>query len=245
MPAMTPSEAAVATAGPINRIGAGFMSDPDTYRRGRELGLELMDFYVNGRAGFLAGADAAVVQAILMFFEPSLIRRHWEAAEPGQRATITEEWAQAAARWADRKVVGDVDHDRLADLSGRLMAGASTAGAPLFAGWRRLPVPDSATARIVHHLNGLRELRGALHAGALLATGLRPLEGVGISQPHMFETFGWTGDRPTIDDDTRARWQQAEDGTNRAMAHIFEVLTQSELDEFVELARAMRITTEV
>ena len=58
-----------------------------------------------------------------------------------------------------------------AALVGRVSDAAPVAGAPLFAGWRALPEPDDPRALALHRLNGLRELRGALHGAAVLTVG--------------------------------------------------------------------------
>lgn len=240
---MTPEEAATATAEPTSQIGSHFMLDAATYARGGELGFNGMDFYVAGRGGVLGEVDADIVAAAFYWFEPSGIRSGWEAGTkvmPPRQAA--EEFARCAATWAESHVPDDLDAARLAELAGRVVEQASPSGAPLFAGWRRLPVPGSPKAQAVHHMNALRELRGALHGGAMLATGLRPLEAVLVRQPYMAALFGWQEPFPDVSN-LNARWDEAEAGTNRAMACAFEPLSDGERSELVELAGTLHAAT--
>ena len=99
-------------------------------------------------------------------------------------------------------------------------------------------MPDAPKAAALHHLNGLRELRGGLHIGAVLAAGLRPLEAVLVKAPFMAGIFGW----PEPYDDVSAlgdSWQQAEDGTNLAMEAVFAPLDDADRAELVLLVEAV------
>jgi hypothetical protein len=106
-------------------------------------------------------------------------------------------------------------------------------------GWRRLPLPSEPRALAVHHLNGLRELRGALHGGATLATGLTPLEAVLVKQPYMAPMFGWAEPHPDVSA-LSDRWQEAEDGTNRAIATAFATLDEAEREELAALVEQLQ-----
>lgn len=232
---MTPNETANRTAPGIGDLGSKFMLDSATYKRGAELGFAGLDFYVVGRGGVLGDVPADVVTAAFGFFEPATVRSNWEAGTqvlPPRRAA--EEFAGCAHRYAEEHFPDTLDAGRLADLAGRVLAAADVAGAPLFGGWRSLPVPDSPKARALHHVNGLRELRGGLHIGAVLAAGLRPLDAVLLQTPHMAPIFGWP--EPHADVSGLADvWQQAEDATDRAMAAAFDVLDERERAELCEL----------
>jgi hypothetical protein len=237
---MTPEETARATAEGVSTIGSHFMLHGGTYARGGELGFAGLDFYVTGRGGVLGPVDADVVTAAFAWFEPAMVRANWQ---PERASEAALEFAQCAYRWADDKLAGaDVDLARLGELAGRVAEGASPAGAPVFAAWRRLPLPESATALAIHHMNALRELRGGLHAGAALAAGLRPVEALLVKTPHMAPLFGWT--EPYADVSGLAgQWQQAEEGTNRAIAPAFAVLDESERAELAELVAAAHAAT--
>lgn len=232
---MTPEDAALATADGITGVGGRFMVDPETYSRAAKDGFSRLGFYMAGRAGVLGEVDAAVVEAALLWFEPSTVRTNWEAGlavMPAADAAMS--WAQAAHRWGELHLADEVDAPRLAELAEAVVVGADTAGAPVFAGWRELPPPRSPKARAVHHLNGLRELRGALHGGAVRAVGLRPIEALMVKSPFMARTFGWKRPYPDVTE-VCDRWQAAEDGTNRGMARTLAVLSEVELVEFTKL----------
>jgi hypothetical protein len=236
---MTPIETAARTAEGIVTLGTAFMMDGDTYTRGAELGFTGLDFYIVGRGGVLGDVDADIVVACFGYFEPTMIRTNWEAGTKvlGPRRAA-EEFAACGHRFAERRFPDDLDVTRLADLAGRVVESASAAGAPLFAGWRRLPVAGAPKARALHHLNALRELRGGLHIGAVRAAGLRPLDAVLVKAPVMAGLYGW----PEPYDDVSAlgdTWQHAEDGTNRAMADAFSVLDARERAELCHLVGAV------
>jgi hypothetical protein len=236
---MTPEETAAATAPGVSTIGSHFMTNGATYARGGELGFDGLDFYVTGRAGVLGEVDADVVTAAFAWFEPGMVRANWK---PERATEAALEFAECAYRWGEKKLPDDVDLERLGDLAGRVVAGASVAGAPLFAAWRRLPLPSAPKALAIHHLNGLRELRGGLHAGASLAAGLRPIEALLVKTPHMAPLFGWTEPLPDVAG-LDAQWQQAEDGTNRAIAPAFASLDDAEQAELAALVAAVHEAT--
>ncbi len=234
---VTALDAATTTADAIGEIASHFMLDPATYARGAELGFDGMDFYVAGRAGVLGDAPADVVVASLVFFAPDGVRESWDrAAAVMPRRQAAEAFADCAHVWADAHLPDDLDAARLAELAGRVVDGADAALAPVFAGWRLLPVPAAPKARAVHHLNGLRELRFALHSAAVLSAGLAPLEALTFRSPYMVQIFGWA--EPWPDDrltESGASWHAAEAATNRRMAKALAVLPRDELDELVEL----------
>jgi hypothetical protein len=234
--------AATETASAVSSIGSHFMMDGGTYKRGAELGFAGLDFYVAGRGGVLGDVDADVVAAAFTFFEPDHIRTQWElgrAVMPAAKAA--DEFAACCHAWAEAHVPDDLDAGRLAELAGRVVAGARPACAPIFAAWRALPVPTSPKAAAVHQMNALRELRNGLHAASVVAAGLTPVDAVALRTPHMAPLFGWSELPDTSE--VGAPWEQAEAATNRAMAHAFEVLDEAERDELVELANALHAAT--
>ena len=52
-------------------------------------------------------------------------------------------------------------------------------------------VIDRHKALALHRVNALRELRGALHGAAILATGVTPHGAVARRTPYMLGVFGW------------------------------------------------------
>jgi len=235
---MTPEEAAVASAEAVSHLTARFMLDAATYIHGGSLGFEGMSFYGAGRGGVLGDVDADAVTKAFVFFEPGNVQTQWDAGGkvmPPAKAAL--EFQACASKWAEDHIPDDVDVATLASLAERIAAAADATGAPVFAGWRDLPVPTSPKAAAIHHMNSLRELRFARHAQAVLDLGITPKDAVLHRQPHMYALFGW-GDPAGLESKITADWDQAENVTNAAMAKALSVLSSDELDTFVALANA-------
>ncbi len=237
---MSAFELASRMAKPIGDLPANFMLDAGTYERGNELGFDGIDFYVAGRGGVLGDVDASVVSAAFVFFNPAMIRQRWERGldvMPPSRAAL--EFASCLHSWSQSHLSEGPDFRRLAELAGRVVAAASVAGAPLFAGWRSLPEPEDGVSLALHHINGLRELRGALHGAAVLAQGLDPLIAILIRTPFMAPIFGWEEPYPDVELAKEA-WCRAEAATNVASARVLgAVLDDKEQDEMAELLEAV------
>jgi len=79
----------------------------------------------------------------------------------------------------------------------------------------------------------LRELRGGIHAAAVLTVGLRPLEALVVQAPAMATLFEWP--EPFPDPAPFAeRWKLAEARTDRVFGRRLAVLDDVERDELVE-----------
>ncbi|MHB8328423.1 MAG: SCO6745 family protein [Acidimicrobiales bacterium] len=232
---MNPEDAAARTTDAIAYLPAGFMLDGATYERGGALGFDGVDFYVAGRGGALGDVDGSVVAAAFVFFNPTTVVDGWERARkvmsPPESALA---FAGCCHAWAEGHLPDDVDYSRLAELQGRLIAGSSPAGAPLFAGWAAQPEPASPKALALHRMNVLRELRGGLHGAAVLGHGLSPLEALVVKTPFMASLFGWEEPLPDAEPH-KAAWDRAEESTNRALIRTFAVLDEAERDELVDL----------
>jgi hypothetical protein len=231
---MTPEQSAVASAAAVTGIASHFMLDPATYATGADLGFEGMTFYVAGRGGALGDVDADVVTATFIYFHPDMIRAGWDGtAAVMPRLAAAQAFAECAHRWGRNHIPDTFDAAGLAALAGKVVAGASSAGAPLFAAWRSLPEPDDAPALVVHRMNALRELRGGLHGCAVMAAGLAPEDALALRTPYMAALFGWP--EPGDVAQHQQAWDQAEAATNVAMAAPMSVLTDDEREQFVAL----------
>lgn len=231
-------QATIATADAVSAVGSHFMLAGDTYKAGAELGFAGLDFYVRGRGGVLGEVDADVVTAALAFFAPGHVRTQWETGRAVMPAVeAAGAFAAAAHAWAERHVPDELDSVRLAELAGRVVAGANVACAPVFAGWRALGAPTDPKQAALHHLNALRELRFALHAAAVTTAGLTPLQAMSLRSPQMIPLFGWDG--PVEVAGLEPVWQAAEERTNQAFAPALDGLSESEREELVELSNAL------
>lgn len=231
---MTPEQAAHDTRAAV-ALGGAFMVDGATYARGAELGFEGLDFYVAGRGSALGDVTAEVVTAAFVFFAPATVAEAWaRSAAVADRATTAAEFAACCHAWGRARLPETATTARAAELLGPVVAGASVAAAPLFAGWRALPEPADPRALLAHRLNALRELRGALHAAAILTVGLAPVEAVSVGSPAMFGIFGHEGP-PADPEPLRDRWNLAEARTDRMTGRAYGVLAAEERAELVEV----------
>ncbi len=246
---MTPEQAVEATYRAVHDLPAVFMLHGSTYGRGAELGYEGIDFYGCGRGGPLGDVDADVVAASFVFFSPSYVREVWErGASVESREQAARSFMECGYAWARRKLSAEsggamsaADLVRLAELLTVLVDGASPACAPLFAAHRAMPRPgvDDAAALVLHLLDSLRELRGALHGACVVAAGITPLEALAMHTPQMVPIFGWPDLAPVDAPNLTDRWDEAEVATNRAMAKVFAVLDSAALDEVATLCGAL------
>lgn len=236
---MNTAEFAEALKPAVSALPSNFMLDGATYAKGAELGFEGMDFYVGGRGGVLGDVPADVVTATFVYFEPDGIRDGWDRSGTVMaRERAAAEFATCAHEWARAHLADGPDYRRAADLLDRVVQGASPAGAPLFAAWRSLDEPADDKALVLHRLNALRELRGGLHAGAILAAGFQPLEAVMLSTPYMAAIFGWPEPHPDSSV-MQIAWDGAEESTNVAFGRALEVLDEAERAELLALCEAI------
>jgi hypothetical protein len=235
---VTPEQASHETRDAVAAWAGEFIQQPPTFARGAELGFEGFDFYVGGRGGALGDVPAGVVVAVFTFFGAELIRDAWNRAGTVMlRHEAAREWAESAHAWA--RTLGDsTDWARLAELSGRVVAAAPEQGAPLFAAWRTLAEPGDAAALAVHRMNALRELRGALHASAVLTVGLAPADAVAAFNARLLPVLGWPATHSDLAP-LKERWQLAEARTDRMFGRHLGVLESGEREEFVEICKGL------
>lgn len=215
---------------PLDRLGGGFMRSREVVAAGEAAGYRGWQFYAAGRLGVLGDVDAGVVIAAAAFFAPGLLRRAWDGARAVEpREDSVRRYAAAAHAWADRRLAGFDSAARLAELLEPVVAEADVALAPLFAGWRAVPLPDDPAARAVQLCHLLREHRGALHAVAVLAEGLTPLQAI-LTGPHGADGaryFGWRGSLPDCGPAQREARERAEARTDELAGRCWGVLGQA------------------
>jgi hypothetical protein len=239
---MTPLETVAATKQTVSKSGGAFMLHPATMQRGEELGLQAFPFYYLGRCGVLGDVEPEIVPTITVFFPPALVAKSWRKGRAVlSPADAAEAYAEACRDWGRTHLAAAEGLNRLCELAERVAAAADPAANPLFAGWRALPLPDDAPGRAAQILNVLREHRGGLHALAVRASGLTPLEAVvGNSGVDAARFFGWPEPYPEPDAEVVQRLERAEALTDELASPAYEVLDEAELLELVELCAGVK-----
>ncbi|HLL67934.1 MAG TPA: hypothetical protein VK453_19800 [Micromonosporaceae bacterium] len=238
---MTPEQTAGAAKRAVNDLGGAAGNDPRTMRRARQIGLTGWAFYVAGRGGALGDVRAEIVAAALGFISPDAVQDGWEAATRVlPPLEIAMESRGQCCRWGRDNLATFADLTRLVDLTERIVLSAEAAGAPLFAAWRAMPMPDdapAAQAAVLLHL--LREHRGAAHLMAVRASGLTPLEAIlaGPAGEAGATAFGWQPPYPAFEPLVRKRaWAEAL--TDRIAGEAYRVLDAGERIELAGLLDA-------
>lgn len=245
-----PRTTAAALKGPIGKLGGGFMLSRETKALCEQTGLGPRELYFRGRCGVLGEVDADVVTSVAVFFPPEHVKESWEGGRRLPVDKAVEMYAQACHAWGRRRLGEHPECARMVELLERVVGETSSVGAPLFAGWRAVPLPeDDAPGRAAQLLHLVRELRGGLHATAVLAEGLHPLEATLAAQhtgtpltdvatgEMVAKFFTWPEPYATPSPLTVERRRRAEERTDDLMVPAFSVLNEAESDELVALVR--------
>ncbi|WP_406673339.1 hypothetical protein WBK31_26195 [Nonomuraea sp. N2-4H] len=243
-----PRTTAAQVKGSIGQLGGGWMISREVKAVCDEYGLGGREFYFRGRCGVLGECAADVVTSVAVFFPPEHVEESWNGGRKLATDRAVELYAAACHQWARRKL-GDYDGcARIAELLEPVVEQASPVGAPLFAGWRAVPLPDDPPARAVQLMHLVRELRGGLHANAVLAAGLHPLEAT-LAADHDATPFGrrsgedlarffqWPEPYEKPGPEVVAKRAAVEEATDDLMAEVFSVMSDGESDELIELLR--------
>lgn len=230
-------DAVRAAGGPIEEIGALFMLHPETFAQSAERGYpHPFAGYFAGRGGVLGAAEASTVDAVFAVFEPSVVTMFWEQGLPvlgpaGAAAFYNDQIAD----FGRKHLTGAEGLDRIAELGLKVIESAPVIGLPLFAGWKQMPLAEDTEARAMQVMFRLRELRGGIHTGALVLSGLTAVEAHMLNKGTEYcAFFGWSEPFAT-GEDKREEKQALDEATDRRMAEIVSAVLSS--DEAAELAR--------
>lgn len=233
-----PQQAAGAARQAVSELGGAYLECPRTLRRARQLGLTGWAFYVAGRAGALGDVGADTVAAALGFIAPEAVRDGWESATrviPAQQ--VAGYLRLECCRWGRENLTAFFDLQRLVDLAEKIVVGAETAGMPLFAAWRAMPVPDGDIgARAAVLLDLLREHRAAAHLMAIRISGLTPLQAIlaGPEGRAGATAYGWQPPFPAVQPLIK-RWTWSEALTDRIAGEAYQVLSLAERHDLVRV----------
>ncbi|WP_246609671.1 SCO6745 family protein [Nonomuraea rhizosphaerae] len=243
-----PRTTAARVKAPIGQYGGGFMVSREAKAVCEEHGLGAREFYFRGRCGVLGECEPDVVTSVAVFFPAAHVEESWLGGRKMPVEQAVELYARACHEWGRRKIGHFDGCARIAELLEPVVRDAPVAGAPLFAGWRAVPLPDDPPARATQLMHVLRELRGALHANAVIAAGLTPLEAT-LAAGHDATPFGqvtgeaiakfflWPEPYPQPSPAVVSRRAEVEEATDDLLAPVFSVLNDAESDELIELLR--------
>ena len=225
--------------GGVGSLGGAFFLSEQAKQAGKDLGLRGWPTYFVGRCGVLGPVDADVVTAVCGFFPASFVEKAWNQGREVDLTLAVEVYLQACQQWGRQHLAEFSDVERLAELAGYVVDRTPSIGAPIFAGWRSLPRNVDAPELLAQHMATLRELRGAMHLAAVIASGLTPREaivaGPGGSANASF--FGWSD--VDIDEDrydfVQTARAEAERKTDRMLTTSWLTLDLADRAEFATL----------
>jgi hypothetical protein len=219
------------------------------------------DGYFAGRAAPLGLAPAEVVHAVFYNFADGEVARHipwvWGKTTPQEAIAVREQASAAALRQVIGQLADSPGLVRVADLATRAAVSAPTEGRALYAGLRRLAVPEEPVARLWHAATLLREHRGDGHNVALVVHVIGGTEAhilLAVSLGMRAEEFGRIHHLPkahlaAVVDGLRGRGlvdaaggftdagrqtrQRIEALTDELAAPAYDVLNADELDELI------------
>lgn len=232
-------EAAAAIGAAMGHAIGLFMLHPETLAQSVAAGYQNpLAGYVAGRGGVLGEATGATVSSVFAVFEPTALSAMWDegVAVHGAAGAAQRYWEQTAG-FGRKYLAGAQGLDRIAALGEKVIADTPTAGLPLFAGWRAMPLADDAPARALQVMFVLRELRAGVHFNALTISDITPVEAHMLNQGSDYtKMFGWP--EPFADGaDKKDRLAEIERVTNRRMAEIFAAaLDPAETAELAKLS---------
>jgi hypothetical protein len=220
------------------------------------------DTYFAGRAApFGESVPAEVIHAVFYNFGDGETAHHipkvWELTTPEAALDARERGCVAGLR----TIVGDIADApglaRAAELLTQAATSAPTAGRPMYAALRSLPVPEEPVARLLHAATLVREHRGDGHIVALMSEGIGGTEAhvlqaralgvtdeqygrVGHLKPEQLDALieslharGLLDAKGQITDTGRATRGRIEALTDRLAEPPYDALTPAELEQLV------------
>jgi hypothetical protein len=235
----------------VTGVGGRFMVSSQLALAAEGLGLPSHALYLRGRLAPMGALTAPTAAAVLGIFPPAFVATWWERTAALSTKDAVEAFTEACAQWG-RDCLGGVPAaalERLADLGSRVLDSAELSALPLVAAWRGEARPEEPRARAAFVLFLLRELRGAVHLGALRAQGLDVPVAV-LTEPSAGEArlraFAWRDadltavrSRAAAIPGVAARWAAAEESTEVGFGSFLTVLDAAEAAELVAVCDAV------
>jgi hypothetical protein len=229
---------AAAVAGPTSTLGGAFMLSPQARTFCQSLGLQGRPAYAIGRFCVLGEVDADVIVAAGGFWAADVLGASYrEARELVRPADVMTPYLAAAKDWAHEHYGDWTGAARLGELAWLVADGCDVTAAPLFAGWRAVPRDrDDVVGDCAHALHVLRELRGARHLIAVVASGMTPLQAVlaGAGGSANAGFFGWEEPYEPVAHLAGTR-TAVETATDALMAPAYDEFGEVEREDFLDL----------
>ncbi len=219
----------------IRDNGWAYYFVPETEAKGKELGLDVFQFYVVGRGGVLGNVESSVVASAFGYFSPSAIQPLWDSAcrlvDPRDAARA---YFECAAQLGSTRFAGLEGLEGFCAAAGVVNQAADPTGLPLYAGFRAEPLVDDLAGRAMQLMSVLREFRGSAHLLAVRAEGLDAKTAHFIKRPDDIEMFGWSADdAPVIGPAERKALDAAERLTDSIVHSAYAALDDAGADALV------------
>lgn len=240
---MDNDELASVLADPIQVLGMSFYFDELTKAKGKEHGINVVEFYGLGRAGVLGNVETSTVVDAFTFFDPSLIDYFWTSAKTkADPVIVARAHLDAAYEFADR-TFGAVDAgllERFGDATRQVIDAQPWGICLLVDGYRQFPWPSDPVHAAYLGTILLRELRGGLHIRAVRDAQLDIVAACYLQGPEVFALHGYKEDAaPEVTDELREKKRRAEEMTSEAMAAAFSVVSDGQRAALAEGAAKM------
>jgi hypothetical protein len=232
-------------------VGGRFMIAPQMAAAAATVDIPSHALYLRGRVAPMGALTATAAASLMGIFPPAFVAKWWDRTDALSGAVAVSVFTDACAQWGRDCIsaVPDEVLDRLADLAFQVVDAAELSALPLVAAWRSQARPAGAPARAAFALFLLRELRGAVHLGALRSCGLDVPVAI-VAQPGAgtayLRGFAWRPEeiealqqRAAAVPDLASRWAAAEEATEFGFGVFLGILTASEADALVSSCAAV------
>ncbi|MDO9486252.1 MAG: hypothetical protein Q7K25_09365 [Actinomycetota bacterium] len=236
------TETLIQEASPIiNRIGGAFYFTPETLGRGRELGLNGLQFYFIGRGGPLGNVESPVVVSAFGYFAPTFVKKFWTSAQAilaprdGGR-----EFMECSRQFGRLHLSQTEGLAAFCDAAQQVIESIDPISLPLYAAVSCEPYAEDLPARAMQYLTVLREHRGSAHLLAIVAAGLDPRVADVINSPDNYKIHGW--DQSELPEPTQKDLDlmyQAHQLTNQLVSAPFALLSDEAQQAFLVGLRAI------
>ena len=240
---MNTSELSTSTDSPIQGAGAAFYFAPTTAAYAETIGVNVYNFYGLGRGGVLGNVDSKKVYEEFYFFsQRSIDFLYGSGLDKAEAAATAKHYVQAAYAFADA-TFGAIATDILAKFASaaqKVNKNVAAGQYSIYDGYMQYETPSNPVHAAYLGVIQMRELRGGVHTVEVKNAGLSPVDACYIQDAGVFKLHGYTDDDiPTVTDELKALKKKADENTQAKFASYLEVLSDEEMQNFLDGANAM------